>query len=161
MLKIFNLMKPFFEDVYREISVREYAKEIRASPPTASKTLKEFEKENMLISSKRGIYIFFRGNMESFLFKGFSSLYWQSLLFSLTEELHKQVLFRKIILFGSLAKAENTKNSDIDLYIDIERRTINAEDIEKKLRREMQLHFKESLKNPHLRKNIEKGITIR
>ena len=69
MLKIFNGLNPFFEDVYREISVREYAKEIGISPPTASKMLKEFETEKLLLSNKKGIYIYFRANKENYLFK--------------------------------------------------------------------------------------------
>ena len=48
MLKIFNELKPFFEDVYREISVREYAKLTKVSPPTASTILKKYEKDNNL-----------------------------------------------------------------------------------------------------------------
>jgi hypothetical protein len=33
-------MKLFFEDCYRDISVREYSRETTISPPTASKILK-------------------------------------------------------------------------------------------------------------------------
>ncbi|MAE42623.1 hypothetical protein CMO93_02540 [Candidatus Woesearchaeota archaeon] len=161
MLKIFNLLQPFFEDMYREISVREYAKEKKSSPPTASKILKDFNKENLLLLTKKGIYLFFRANRDNVIFKGLSKLYWQSELFKETEELHNQALFRKIVLFGSLAKSENTKDSDIDLFIDIERKKLNIKDIENKLKRKVQIHFRDSLKNPHLKKNIEKGIIIR
>src|SRR3989338_10440082 len=115
MLKIFHLLENFFKDVYREVSVREYAKEIKLSPPTASKILKEFEKENLLLSAKKGIYIYFRPNKDGILFHGLAKLYWQNILFNETAELHKQALFRKIVLFGSLAKTENTLNSDVDL----------------------------------------------
>lgn len=161
MLNIFYLLEPFFKDVYREISVREYAKLKRISPPTASKILKNFEKEELLISSKKGIYLFFRANKEHFLFSELSRLYWHCILFNATRDFHKRVLFRKIILFGSLAKVENTKDSDVDLYIDIERRDINVENIEKNLKRKVQLHFKDSLKNINLKNNIEGGIVIR
>ena len=161
MLRIFYLLENFFKDAYKEVSVRQYAKEMKLSPPTASKILKEFEKENLLLSAKKGIYIYFRPNKDSLLFQGLAKLYWQNILFNETAELHKQVLFRKIVLFGSIAKAENTLNSDVDLYVDVERKSLDAAKIEKKLKRKIQLHFRDSMKNPHLKKNIEKGIEIR
>lgn len=161
MLKIFNLLRPFFENVYREISVREYARLLKLSPPTAAGILRELEKENLLASAKQGIYLFFRPQRENFLFQGLSRLYWQDKLFSVTADLHKQVLFKKIVLFGSLAKVENYADSDVDLYLDIEKRGINTADLEKKMRRKVQLHFKESSNNLHLKRNIEQGVRIR
>lgn len=161
MLKIFYLLENFFNDVYWEISVRRYAKEMKLSPPTASKILKGFEKENLLLSAKKGIYLYFRPNKDGILFQGLAKLYWQSILFNETAELHKQVLFRKIILFGSLAKTENTTNSDVDLYVDVERKSLDVTKLEKKLKRKIQLHFSDSMKNPNLKKNIEKGIEVR
>ena len=55
MLDIFNRLKPFFEDTAAEISVRQYAKSIRVSPPTASKVLKELHKENLLLARSQGV----------------------------------------------------------------------------------------------------------
>ena len=161
MLKIFSLLRPFFEDVYREISVREYARLLKLSPPTAARILRELEKESLLISNKQGIYLFFRSQRENFLCQGLSRLYWQNKLFDITSNLHKQILFKRIVLFGSLSKAENYVDSDVDLYLDIEKREINTSDLEKELRREVQLHFKESLNNHNLKKNIEQGVRIR
>ena len=48
MLEIINNLAPFFEDCYRRISVREYSKIIKVSPPTASKILMEYYKEGLL-----------------------------------------------------------------------------------------------------------------
>jgi predicted nucleotidyltransferase len=161
MLKIFNLLKPFFEDVYREFSVREYGRIKKLSPPTASKALKQFSKENLLIKTKRGIYLIFRANKEYHLFKDLAIAYWHERLFHLFENIHEKVLFKPIILFGSIAKTENTAESDLDIYIDIPRRELNIGFIEKKLKRKVQLHFKEESKNPHLLENIKKGIIIK
>ncbi len=161
MLKIFNELKPFFEDSYRDISVRQYAGMTEISPPTASKTLRELEKESLLISENKGIYIYFRANRESFMFKQLSRLYWYKTLYSLTEKIHEMIAYKRIILFGSLTKAENTLKSDIDLYLESESREINVSDIEKKLKRKVQLHFINSMKNENLKKNIEQGVIIR
>ena len=48
MLEIVNNLEPFFEDCYRIVSVREYARLIKKSPPTASKLLKGFAQEGYL-----------------------------------------------------------------------------------------------------------------
>lgn len=162
MLEIFNELKPFFEDVYREISVREYAKEAKISPPTASKRLKEFEKEKLLIGNKKGVYIYFRAKREEQLFRQLSRLYWYCALQPLTEKMSQEISFRRIILFGSLSKAENTSDSDMDLFLGIEERKIDVSNIENAMKRKVQLHFIKSLKNKELMKNITlEGIIIR
>ena len=48
MLEIFNKLKPFFEDNYKRISVREYARMQNISPPNASQLLNNLEKEGLL-----------------------------------------------------------------------------------------------------------------
>src|SRR3989338_4959978 len=68
MLKIFNNLKPFFEDCYRRYSVREYARSFKISPPTASKILKKFNKEGLLKVTKENNYLFFWANKENKVF---------------------------------------------------------------------------------------------
>ena len=140
MLKIFNELMPFFDDVYMEVSVREYAKEAKISPPTASKLLKEYEREELLISNKKGVYIYFRANREGYIFRQLAKLYWYSLLYPLTKAIYEDIAYKRIILFGSLIKAENTLKSDVDLYLEAEERNINVSNIQKVLKRDIQLH---------------------
>ncbi|MDO8661582.1 MAG: nucleotidyltransferase domain-containing protein, partial [Candidatus Woesearchaeota archaeon] len=161
MLKLFNNLHLFFEDVFIEISVRAYAIQTRVSPPTASKILKSLTAQELLIEHRKGIYIYYRANREHYVFQQLARAYWYTLLNSATEQLHNTIAFRTITLFGSLASAENTAESDIDLYVDVESRNIDLSSFQKKFKRPVQLHFKNSLKNPHLKKNIEKGIRIR
>ena len=161
MLKIFNNLEPFFEDVFREISVREYGQLRWVSPPTASSILKELEKENLLLRKQRRIYLFFRANREFSLFQDLARAYWRSKLIKELEPLIKQTLYKKSILFGSISKVENSINSDIDLFISIPKREIDLKQIEKKLNRKIQIHFQDSLKNLNLKKNIGEGITIK
>lgn len=161
MLNIFYNLEPFFEDVYSELSVREYARIKRCSPPTASKLLKGYAKEGLLISGKDRIYLLFRANRENDLFKDLARSYWKNRLSELLKDIHKDFLFEEIILFGSIAKIENTLNSDMDLYINIQRKEIDLSNIERKLKRKLQLHFKDSLKNKNLSENIKKGVRIK
>jgi len=160
MLKIFNELKPFFNNTYREISVREFAKEIKVTPPTASTILKKYEQEKILKKREFKRNLLFRANKENDLFENLAKIFWKTLLRGELENLHKKAAYKQIILFGSIAKAENTNKSDIDLFINIPKKQINTRTIEKKLKREIQLHFKEELANKNLKNNIQKGIRI-
>ena len=160
MLKIFNLMDVFFEDTYREVSVREYAKIKKMSPPTASKALRDLEKEGLLLSQERGIYLFFRANREHYLFRSFTRAYWQDKVHRALKEVQEEALNRKMVLFGSLVKAENTLASDADVFVDLPYRKLDTKKAEASLRRPIQLHFQDSLKNPSLKESIGKGVEI-
>lgn len=160
MLKILNDLKPFIEDCYRELGVREYSRIMKITPPTASKLLKEFESEGLLKKKNERGYLLFRANRENNLFKDFALAYWRERLAHLFEKIHDEFLFCEIILFGSLSKVENTIDSDVDIYVDIPKKKINITSIEKKLKREVQIHFKEKSKNSLLLKNIKKGLKI-
>ena len=64
----------------------------------------------------------------------------------------------RIILFGSVAKEEETKDSDIDLFIEIKKRTINFE----KEIREIENKFYQSRENLLFKtREIENKITIK
>ena len=160
MLDIFNKLEPFFEDVYREIAVREYSRDRKTSPPTASKLLKEFSKEGILIMREDRNLLLFRANRENYLFKDLATTYWRDLLSKELRPIRERLLFKRIILFGSIYKAENRIDSDIDLFVDIKPTKIDFSTIEKRLRRKIQIHFENALKNEHLRANMEEGVEI-
>ena len=85
MLNIFNNLKPFFEDCYRELGVREYSRIVGISPPTASKLLKEYEKEGLVNKRKERGFLLFRANRESNVLKSLSRIYWEQKLRPLIE----------------------------------------------------------------------------
>ncbi|KYK27084.1 hypothetical protein AYK26_00090 [Euryarchaeota archaeon SM23-78] len=160
MLDIFNKLGLFFEDCYREVNVREYARIIRISPPTASTALQRLEKEGLLKSRIERKNHLYRANRENPVFIDLSKAYWRQKLTGLTTFLAEKINYKTIILFGSLTKAEATSNSDIDLYIDYEEKPISLDEFEKKLRRRIQLHFRNELKNINLKKNIQQGMVL-
>ena len=65
MLKLINKLSQFLEDCYKEISVREYSRANNVSAPTASKILKNLEKEGLLKQRTDKGYILFRTNREN------------------------------------------------------------------------------------------------
>jgi predicted nucleotidyltransferase len=163
MLKIFNNLKPFIEDCYKELGVREYSRLMNITPPTASVLLKEFESGGLLKKRMDRSYLLFRANRESDILKDISRIYWRYRLNNLTnhisEELHNPVT----ILFGSLAKLEAKQDSDIDLCIlTRHKKKLNLDKFEKQLKRNIQLFYFEGLdKIPKdLRLNIINGYII-
>jgi len=165
MLAIFNDLKPFYENNYCQISVREYARMQKISPPHASKVLNNLCKEGLLIKEEDRRYHFFTVNRENSLFKKLQQAYYQQLFSKLVEFLEGEFITPIIILFGSFAKVELNENSDIDLAIfSISKKKISLKTFEKKLGREIQLLIfkdRDDLKNnPELLHNILNGVII-
>mgnify|MGYP001578391713 FL=1 len=166
MLKIINDLKPFFEDNYRRINVREYSRIISISPPTASKLLEEYRKEGLLKREDDKNYFYYLANKESSLFIALSRIYHKNLLekSGLIEHLEKDLLNPIIVLFGSLSKAEAKNDSDIDLAIFTPtKKEISLKKYEAILKREIQLFVfedRKDVKNINLFNNILNGYKI-
>ena len=166
MLKIFNDLKPFFKDNYRRINVREYARIVNISAPSASKLLSNFYKEGLLKKEYEKNYIYYFAKKESKLFVDLSRIFWflQIENSGLIEYLQKELINQTIILYGSFSKAEVTQNSDIDLAIfTISKKNLYLENFERKLQRRIQVFIfknRDDVKNNELLNNILNGYVI-
>lgn len=155
----------------KEFHVRELAKILKKSPTTISKYLKKYEKENILVSEKKFNHLLFKPNTNSLQFKQLKLNYNLSLLNNsgLINKLDKEFNPEAIILFGSFAKAENTKKSDIDiLLITPRKKEINIETFEKDIGNSIQLHLYSDkdieimkIKNKELLNNFLNGIILK
>ncbi len=163
MLKILNDLDPFFEDCYRRINVREYAKIMRISPPTASKLLDSYANINLLLKDKYKNYILFFANKESEDFIDLSRIYWRHVLKELVSMLVSKLTNPAIILFGSLSKAEVKSDSDIDLAIFTQKKELDLRDFERRIKRKIQIFQFKSLSdigNKELANNIINGYVL-
>ena len=164
MLKIINDLAPFLNDCYRRLNVREYAKLLKISPPTASKVLESYFKESILSRENFKNYIFYHANIESRDFIDVSRIYWRHELDGLLEYLERNLANPSIVLFGSLSKAEAMPESDIDLAVFSGRKELKISQFESKLRRRIQIIWLDwlgSLKNVVLAKNIVNGYILK
>ena len=165
MLKIINTLNPFFEDCYRRISVREYARIIGVSAPTASKLLTNYHKEGLLDREEDRIYINYFANKDSKKFIDLSQIYWSDKLKELVDYLDNELIDARIILFGSLSKAEVKEDSDIDLVVfSPSKKEIDVSSFEKKLKMKIQIfRFDErsSVKSPQMLNNFLNGYMLR
>ena len=166
-----QILKHFIEEPEREFHIRELAKITKTAPTTATVYLEDFKKENLLEKSKSRNVILFKANLENPLFKEIKKHYniINILKSGLLEYLNEQLNYPEaIILFGSYAKGENTKNSDIDLFILTEsKKEISLKQFEEKLIPEIQLFIynKKELNNlkkinKDLLNNILNGIKL-
>ena len=163
MLKIFNDLGPFFEDNYRRIHVREYAKLVGITPPTASKLLERLCSENLLKKIIDKQYYYYYTNKDSFVFKELQRLYWKLKLAPLTDYIEEKMISPVIILFGSVSKAEITESSDIDLAIfSSSKKGLNVSKFEKGLNRELQVFTFKDLEDvpKELKNNILNGYIL-
>ncbi len=164
MLEIINNLRPFFEDCYREIGVREYAKIVQISPPTASALLKNFETEGLLKKREYRNLILFRVNRESLILRDLSRIYWRVKLKMLIKKLNEKLQIHVLVLFGSLSKLETKPDSDIDLaLISNSKNIINLEGYEKEFGRKIEVfRFKslKDIKNKELEMNILNGCAL-
>lgn len=166
MLKIFNKLRPFFEDNYRRINVREYSRLLKISPPSASKVLNQLKEEGILIKEEEKNYLYFYANKESFLFINLQIIYYREKFnkLGLFNVLEKEFTNPVVILFGSFAKAEVNENSDIDLAIfSVSKKQLNLKKYEEKLKRKIQIFTfknKEEVKNKMLLNNILNGFKV-
>jgi predicted nucleotidyltransferase len=166
MLEIFNTLKPFFEDNYRRINVREYSRIQKISPPTASKILAELNKRGILKREQDKQFIYYYADKDSDLFIDMQKIYYKKLIkeAGLIDFFEKELLNPVIFLFGSLSKAEAKKDSDIDLAIFTStKKEVDIKKYEKLLKRKIQLFIfkdKEELKIKELLNNILNGYKI-
>lgn len=163
MLDLFNELAPFMEDCYRKISVREYAKVVNISPPTASKVLSLYYNEGILKKEEDKQYIFYYANRESQQFIELSRLYWRVHFKDLIEYMQKTLVNPTLVLFGSLVKAEARKESDIDLAVIAHERKLDIARFEKKFKRPVQIFRFDTvahIKPQELQDNIRKGYVL-
>jgi len=166
MFNILNNLSPFIENCYRKISVREYSNLIKVVPATSSKLLKSYEKQGLLKSYSERRFIFFYANRDSMNFIDLARIYWRNKIekTGILEKINKESINPVLVLFGSLAKAENKLDSDMDLAIITKNnKKIDLTNYEQKMKRKIQIFQFSSIqqsKNKHLTNNIINGYII-
>lgn len=167
MFKEINTLRPFFENPYKQYSVREAARILNITPATASKKLKDFAKKEILKYEKSRAYDLYQANIDNVAFRDIKVYYSITKIrqSKLLEELNKFYLKPTIILFGSTAGGYDTEESDIDLVVISENKKEfpKQKDFEKKLKKKIQLFIINDLKelrNEHLINNVLGGIVL-
>ncbi|MEA3329906.1 MAG: nucleotidyltransferase domain-containing protein [Nanoarchaeota archaeon] len=169
-----KILKLFIKEPNTEFHIRQIAKLLKKSPTTISKYLKNYEKKEILESTKKFNHLLFKANIEGKKFKRVKLNYnlesiEKSNLIDFLEEKFKHP--RAIVLFGSFAKAENINESDIDILVvsptKIDTNKIELNKFENEIGNEIQLFAytpkeikKLKLTNKELLNNWINGIVL-
>ncbi len=170
MFKELNNIKVFFEEPDKEFHLREFARLLKKNPVTVKNYLQEFTKIGVLSCKKERRLEIYSSNTENFYYKEYKKIYNRLKIIEsgLIDLLKKEFNLPVIILFGSYAKGEDNKNSDIDIFILSEiKKKINLDNYEKKINRSVQLHIMNMKefqtlknKNPDLINSILNGYIM-
>ena len=159
-----NIMKLFFEEPYRNFQIREVSRLSKIAVTSVKKYLEELSGEKLIIKDKKTLYPSYVANSQSRLFKVYKqhfiilNLYSSGLIDYLEDTLHPKC----IILFGSVRKGEYDKQSDIDIFIQSNKKSVNLTKFENNLKHKVSLFFEpdiDKLSN-ELFNNILNGIKL-
>jgi predicted nucleotidyltransferase len=145
-----RILKLFFEGPNERLHLREVARRVGLSATGAMKILRALEKESLLEKEHAAVTVVYRGNYDNEDFIALKrSLNLYSLNYSrLVSEL---IDFFKIpeciVIFGSYAKGEDTRESDIDIAVMTNMKEYPQLDIyEDILKRRISLHLIDNIK---------------
>ncbi len=160
----------FFDEPVTEYSVREFARLRKISPSTASSYLQNMKKQELLVKRKERNLVLYKANTEAAQYKDAKKYANIKRIREsrVLEEIEKRIHPLTVFLFGSYAKGENQKESDIDLFILTHNKTtLDLSHFQKILKANIQVFLftpKEmptlKEKNPNLLNNIINGTRL-
>ncbi len=159
-----KIMKIFFEEPSKNFQIREISRLSKIAVTSVKKYLNELLDESFIIKDKNTLYPSYVSNQQNTMFRVYKQFYViikiheSGLLESLTDIFHP----RCIILFGSMAKGEYNKSSDIDLFVQSDEKKVNLIKFEKILKHNINIICEENINklSQELSNNIINGIKI-
>ncbi len=167
-----KVLKIIFDDPLKEFHLRLLGRLTKLSTSTVSYIINDLAKKRIVIKEKNNDLrlTIVKANTSSEIYKFKKKFYNLEKIYGsgLIEYINKELSYPTIILFGSWAKAENHKDSDIDLFIIADgKKKLNPEEYEKKLGAELQIfaHTKKEfqelkMKNKELINNVVNGYVL-
>ena len=139
-----KVVKYFLEKPYEEIYLRKLARELQLSPFAVKKYADLLIKEDVIKEERKANLRYFRANVNNLFFKhlkiAFSiNLILNSGLLNFLKENLANV--SSIVLFGSMAKGEDDKNSDVDALIIGKEKHLDLKKFEEKIGKDITLYI--------------------
>ena len=143
-LKFIKFLEFFLINPYKEVYIRELAKKLKISPFATKKYADILIKEGLILDEKRANLRYHMGNTKHLFYKHAKITYniRQLLKSGLVDFLKDNIAnITSIVLFGSLAKGEDSEESDVDIIIIGKQKHLSLSEFEDKLDKEITLHF--------------------
>ena len=162
-----NVLEIFFDDpLATGFQLRELSRKTGIAPPSVKNYLKELEKEGLIIVKPHRLQGFptYFANRDNEDFKFLKKMNIQRRIreSGLLKYLEDSLLPDVIILFGSAAKGEDVLGSDIDIFVDTDRKKLDLSEYESLLNRKINIFFEKDFKklSKELKNNILNGIIL-
>ena len=159
-----KIIEIFLENPNKDFQIRGISRQLKIPKTTVSYHINKLIKKQLIKKQKKGVFPSFRANTENPLYRFHKK---QEALRKITESglidyLEQECTPKTIMLFGSFAKAEYNKKSDIDLFIQAKETKVNLEKFEKKLKHTINIIFEPEIKklSHELLNNIINGIKL-
>jgi len=136
---ILTALEFFINNPYEEIHLREFSRRLKISVNSAQRFLSLFLKECLIKEQRRANLRYFRANLDSIVFKNVKITY------SLKKIQDSGLInflkdkFTYVVLFGSVAKGLDDKDSDLDIVGIGNKRKYDIYEFEKKIGKEITL----------------------
>lgn len=139
-----EVLKFFLENPYREVYLRELAKNSGFSPFAIKKYVDLLIQEGLVIDEKRANLRYFKADINNTFFRHLKIAFSINLLLKsgLIDFLKENIAnVSSIILFGSMAQGRDDKKSDVDILIIGKEKYINLGEFKEKINKEVTLHI--------------------
>lgn len=158
----------FFQEPTKEHGLLEVSRITKIAHTSVKKHLETLKKEGIISGriEKKGsrAYPLYKAKQENNVFRNYKKIYnFAELINSgIIDFIKHNLMPKSIALFGSYQKGEDIESSDIDLFVETEQKKIDLSRFEKRLKRKIQLHFKDNFKKypAELKNNIINGAVI-
>lgn len=160
----YRILQQFFDFPRKAFFIRELSRNTKLAQTAIRVNLKGLLAEGLIRKDKTGLYPSFRAVRDRQLFKLLKS---QNIVLRLYQTgvlgvIEKATYSSCIVLFGSASIGEDTEESDIDLFVQAKRITLDLRKFETALNRKINLLFEPDMKtiSPELLNNLANGIVV-
>ena len=159
----YKVLKIFLYNSTESFRLRELSRKVGIAPLSLSNYLKQLHKEGLINIYTKDKINFYKAQRDSIRFSRYQKisiqyeLYESGVIDKIWDELHPEA----IVLYGSYAKGEAIDNSDIDLFVMCKEKSLDLNEYQKKLGKEIHLMFKLDDQIPNeLKNNLINGIIM-
>ncbi|MDO8643026.1 MAG: nucleotidyltransferase domain-containing protein [Candidatus Woesearchaeota archaeon] len=161
----YRILQEFFDFPMKQFHLRELSRRTNLAQPSVLNHLKALMKDGFIIKEKTGLYPTYRAQRDTERFKTHkkAAIFMRLFESGLIDALYDACMPDTIVLFGSVAKGEDTETSDIDLFVQAPPKKVDLTRYEKILHRTISLFFEErfSRLSPELKNNMCNGIILK
>ena len=139
-----KVVKFFLDNPFEEVYLRQLAKKLKLSSFAIKKYADLLIKENFIKEERKANLRYFRANIDNLFFKQLKIAFNIKLILNsgLLDFLKQNLAnVSSIVLFGSMAKGEDDKNSDVDILIIGKEKHLDLNEFEEKIDKEITLHI--------------------